>query len=136
MDKVEKAQRTVPGQRTVSGFTPEETVAGQLDAYNARDIDTFLDFWTSDAEMFQHPDTLLARGLGDIRSRHVVRFLEPDLKAQLVSRLVMGNKVVDTERVTRNFPDGKGEVDVVAIYDVQDGKIRKAWFIQGQPRMG
>lgn len=122
-------------QAVTDALTPEQVVAHQLDAYNARDIDMFMDFWDLEAEIYQHPDTLLAKGYGDIRARHVVRFLEPDLKAHLISRVVIGNKVVDTERVTRNFPNGKGEIDVVGIYDVQGGHIKKAWFIQGSPRM-
>ncbi|ESQ92981.1 steroid delta-isomerase [Asticcacaulis sp. AC460] len=117
------------------GLSPEQIVAGQLAAYNARDIEMFMSFWELDAEIYQHPDTLLSKGYGDIRARHVVRFLEPDLKAVLVSRTVMGNKVVDTERVTRNFPNGKGEVDVVGIYEILDGRIKKAWFLTGPPRM-
>lgn len=122
-------------QGLIQPLTPEQVVGRQLDAYNARNIDIFMDFWARDAEIYQHPDTLLAKGYGDIRARHVVRFLEPDLHAVLVNRVVMGNRVVDVEAVTRNFTNGKGEVDVVAIYDVQDGMIKKAWFIQGQPRM-
>jgi len=119
----------------VEPLTPEQVVARQLDAYNARNIDMFMDFWAEDAEIYQHPDTLLAKGYGDIRARHVVRFLEPNLRAHLVNRVVMGNRVVDVERVTRDFTNGKGDMDVVAIYDVQDGMIKKAWFLMGQPRM-
>jgi hypothetical protein len=39
--------------------------------------------------------------------------------------------VVDQEAVTRIFPDGPGEVDVVAIYEVESGRIAKAWFKMG-----
>jgi hypothetical protein len=39
--------------------------------------------------------------------------------------------VVDQERVTRTFPDGPGEIDVIAIYEVENGKIAKAWFKMG-----
>ena len=115
--------------------TPEALVAGQLNAYNARDIDAFMAYWHIDAEIYQHPDTLLAKGYGDIRARHVVRFLEPDLQAKLINRVVMGNRVVDIEQVTRNFPNGKGEVDVVGIYEIHEARIRKAWFLMGEPRM-
>jgi putative hydrolase of HD superfamily len=37
--------------------------------------------------------------------------------------------------VTRNFPEGVGEIDVIAIYEVQAGKIAKAWLKIGTPRM-
>ena len=41
--------------------------------------------------------------------------------------------MVDREVVTRNFPEGLGRVDVMAIYEVADGKIAKAWFKTGMP---
>jgi hypothetical protein len=41
--------------------------------------------------------------------------------------------VIDHETVTRSFPDGPGEVDVIAIYEVENGKIAKAWFKMGPP---
>lgn len=116
-------------------MSPADVVAGQLDAYNARDIEVFMAFWAKEAEIYSHPDTLLAKGHADIRVRHVLRFQEPDLYARLVSRVVLGDRVVDAERVTRNFPEGVGEVDVVAIYDVRDGLIVRSWFLMGTPEL-
>jgi putative hydrolase of HD superfamily len=43
----------------------------------------------------------------------------------------MGNVVVDHERVTRTFPEGRGVLDAVAIYEVENGKIAKVWLILG-----
>ncbi|MCE9521126.1 MAG: nuclear transport factor 2 family protein [Alphaproteobacteria bacterium] len=113
---------------------PEAVVARQLAAYNARDIDAFMATWRNDALYFEHPSTLLASGAEEIRARHVVRFAEPDLNGRLVARLSVGTMVVDREIVTRNFPDGIGEVDVIAIYEVDGDKIAKAWFKMGTPR--
>jgi hypothetical protein len=45
--------------------------------------------------------------------------------------MVAGNKVIDQEIVTPNLPDGMGRVEVIAIYDVERGKIANAWFIFG-----
>jgi hypothetical protein len=36
----------------------------------------------------------------------------------------MGNIVVDYETVSRSFPEGPGKVDLVAVYEVIDGKIQ------------
>jgi len=44
------------------------------------------------------------------------------------SRLV-ANMVIDQETVTRTFPDGPGEVDVVALDEVENGRIAKAWWL-------
>lgn len=113
----------------------EAVIAGQLAAYNARDIEAFMTFWHEDALVFEHPSTLLAAGAAEIRARHLVRFREPDLHGKLIGRLSVGGLVVDREIVTRNFPEGRGEVDVMAIYEVENGRIAKAWFKLGTPRL-
>lgn len=111
----------------------EAVVAKQLDAYNARDINAFVAMWADDAEYFAHPNELLARGIADIRDRHSARFQEPGLYGKLIARVSVGNLVVDREIVTRNFPEGRGKIDVIAIYEVEAGKIARAWFKLGSP---
>lgn len=113
----------------------ERPVQQQLEAYNARDIEAFMVWWAEDCQYYAFPSTLLASGAAEIRARHVERFREPDLHGKLLTRIVMGNLVVDHETVTRNFPEGKGEVDVVCIYEVEAGKIAKAWFRMGERRL-
>jgi hypothetical protein len=112
----------------------ESVIQDQLAAYNARDIEAFMSLWAEDAQYFEHPSKLLASGASEIRGRHIIRFKEPDLHGQLIHRMVVGNKVVDQEIVTRTFPDGPGRIDVIAIYEVEHGKIAKAWFIIGSRR--
>jgi hypothetical protein len=114
----------------------EAVVAGQLAAYNARDIEAFMTFWHEDAEIFGHPSTALARGACEIRARHVVRFQEANLHGKLLARMSVDNLVVDREIVTRTFPEGVGTLDVIAIYEVEGGKIARAWFKSGAPRLG
>ena len=114
---------------------PIEVVEHQLNAYNLKNIETFMESWHSEAEYYSHPNTLLARGLKEIRERHVERFREPDLFGKLVSRIQIDALVIDHEIVTRNFPEGKGKVEVVCIYEVQKEKITKAWFILGNREM-
>lgn len=112
-------------------FDPELIVQQQLDAYNARDIDALLAIYADDAQMFEHPATLLASGSAALRERFSVRFQEPNLYATLLQRMVMGNIVVDYERVTRTFPEGTGTIEFIMIYEVQQGRITKAWSITG-----
>lgn len=110
----------------------ELVVKDQLDAYNDRDIDTFMACWAEDAQIFEHPSKLLASGTKEIRERHLIRFQEPNLFGRLVHRAVVGNKVIDQEVVTRTFPEGTGQIDVICIYEVADRKIKTAWFIMGE----
>ncbi|SNR88488.1 MULTISPECIES: GNAT family N-acetyltransferase [unclassified Azospirillum] len=118
-----------------AGWAMAQPVARQLDAYNAKDIERFMEPWAVDCRYYAFPDTLLASGAAEIRARHVERFQEPDLFGRLISRTVVGNLVADHETVTRNFPEGKGEVDVLCLYEVAEGKIVKAWFKMGEKRI-
>jgi hypothetical protein len=121
---------------SITSIKPEEVVQKQLDAYNARDIEALLKIYADDAQMFEHPSKLLATGSAELRERFVVRFKEPDLHAALRQRIVMGHIVVDHEEVTRNFPEGRGKIDLVMIYEVQSGRIVKAWVIGGPKTLG
>ena len=65
----------------------------------------------------------------------MARFREPNLHAALVERVVMGHIVVDHEKVTRAFPEGPGSLELLMIYDVQKGRIAKAWSIVGTKKL-
>jgi hypothetical protein len=104
--------------------SPEAVVQRQLDAYNARDLDALLATYAPDARQYELPGKLLATGPFEIGPRLALRFQEPNLHAQLLQRAVMGNIVIDYETVTRTFPEGPGKLDLVAIYEVIDGKIQ------------
>lgn len=116
---------------TSSASHPAAVVQRQLEAYNARDVDAILATYAPDAQQFEFPDTLLATGTAQLRERFAARFQEPNLHAHLLHRTVLGNKVIDHEEVTRTFPEGPGKIELLAIYEVQDGKIAKAWFLSG-----
>ena len=109
----------------------EAVVQRQLDAYNARDLEALLAVYAEDAEVFEHPSTLLAAGRAALRERFAARFREPNLHAHLLKRIVSGIFAVDHERVVRTFAEGPGELDLVMLYEVREGKIRRAWSLVG-----
>jgi hypothetical protein len=115
--------------------SPEAVVQRQLEAFNARDLDTLMATYAEDAQQFEYPDTLLASGAAQIRARFEVRFQEPNLHARLIQRTVVGQVVMDHEEVTRTFPEGAGAIELIAIYEVRNGKIAAARFIFGQKRL-
>jgi hypothetical protein len=112
-------------------LSPEAVVQQQLAAYNARDLDALMATYAEDAQQFEHPSKLLASGAAQIRERSAMRFQEPNLHATLLQRTVMDNIVIDRETVARTFPEGPGTIELIAIYEVQSGRIAKAWFIFG-----
>lgn len=116
---------------THSDTDPESVVQRQLDAYNAHDLEALLATYAEDAQQFEYPGKLLVSGRDQLRERFTIRFAEPNLRAKLINRIVMGHTVIDHELITRTFPEGPGALEIVAIYEVKDGEIAKASFITG-----
>ena len=112
--------------------SPSAVVQAQLQAYNTKNIEALLRTYAPQAEHRSIHGELLARGHDELRVRLVARFAEPDLYARLVSRIAMGNFVTDAEIVTRNFPEGRGTLDLLCIYEVEEGLIQRAWFATGK----
>jgi putative hydrolase of HD superfamily len=111
--------------------SPLAVVQAQLDAFNAKDIDALMRAYAPDAEQFTLHGERLAKGIDGIRPRYVARFAEPDLHARLLSRTVMGKFVTDLELITRNFPEGVGTLEMLCIYEVENGRIQRASFAPG-----
>ena len=65
----------------------------------------------------------------------LARFAEPDLHARLLLRMVVGNVIVDLEIITRNFPEGRGTLEMLCVYEVADGRIQKASFLTGEKKL-
>ncbi len=114
----------------------ETIVQRQLDAYNARDLDALVALYADDAQLFEHPSTLLAAGSAALRERFAPRLREPNLHARLLQRIVMGAVVIDHEQITRNFPEGQGTLEMVMIYEVRGGRIATAWSVLGAKTVG
>ena len=131
---VRQSSRYLNFNRTHMQFSddPAAVVQRQLEAYNARDIDMLLATYGEDAQLFEHPSKLLASGTAELRERFAARFQEPNLRATLLSRTVMGNIVVDHEEVRRTFHEGPGRIRLLMIYEVQSGRIAKTWTIAGE----
>lgn len=110
-------------------------VQRQLDAYNAKDLDAWLGTYAVDARQFQLHGACLASGHAEMRQRIALRFAEPDLHARLLQRTVMENIVVDLEVITRNFPDGKGEIEMLCVYEIVGDLIQTASFAVGPVKL-
>ncbi|WP_396637530.1 nuclear transport factor 2 family protein [Maribacter sp. R77961] len=106
---------------------PETIVQKQLDAYNARDIDRFMDTYTDDISLFNYPVEKRSQGQEEMRKVYADFFTStPDLHCEIKNRIVIGNKVIDEEKITANG----NTFSTVAIYEVEDGKISKVYFLR------
>jgi hypothetical protein len=105
---------------------PEAVVQRQLDAYNARDLDAFLAQYSPEVRLYRPPAAEpVMVGRDAVAAFHATqRFHLPNLHAELVNRMVLGNKVVDHERVSgiRESP-----FEVAVVYEVKNGLIVASW---------
>ena len=108
--------------------TPADVVQAQLDAYNAHDVAALVAIYADKAQQFQHPDVLLAEGGAQIAARFTNRFAASRPQARLLNRIACGKLVIDQEIVTSVTDQGTAEQELVATYEVVDGRIARAWF--------
>ena len=108
-------------------MNPAHLVQRQLDVYNARDLQAFIACYSDDVQVYRPPAADAAMtgsaALAAFYAEH--RSNLPHLHAELLNRMVLGNKVVDHERVS-----GVREQPVEAAFDYEaDGaQIRRVWF--------
>jgi hypothetical protein len=97
-----------------------DPVQGQLDAYNAHDIEAFLSWYASDAVIRHADGRVLLQGHTEMRRRYQLMFDQnPELTAQVPTRIRAGRWVVDEEKVRL----ADGELHVVVGYEVREGLI-------------
>ena len=112
-----------------ANLNPADIVQGQLDAYNAQDLDAFCGFYAEDAVLGAYNGEIATRGLAAIRERHAKLFAEfPQNRAELLGRIVVGAHVIDHEQVLR-APGGES-FQVAPIYTLAGGKIARVDFVK------
>lgn len=120
---------TAPGRSAPR--SPEATlVQRQLDAYNAHDLDGFLATYSPEIEIFEIADASAPRmtGLEGMREVYGEMFASmPNLRCDLGNRIADGAYVIDHEICIVGEPGDPPE-RAIAIYQVEDGLIRRVWF--------
>lgn len=107
--------------------TPETLVQRQLNGYNFRDIEAFLEPYSEDVELYNYPNTLLGKGKEVMRKNYAEMFKNtPNLHCELKGRIVQGNVVIDKEHV--QF--GDKFIEATAIYHIENGKIQEVYFVK------
>jgi hypothetical protein len=108
----------------------ERVVQAQVDAFNRRDVDAFMATYAADAIHWEYPADTVFAGAPRIRAHYAELFSDPDaagLHAEVRERIVKGRFVIDEENV-RGLPGDDPHVSVI-IYEVVDGRIQNAWFM-------
>ena len=108
--------------------TPLALVQRQLNAYNLRNVDALLEPYADDIEFYTLPDKLIAKGKDDMRKQYTAFFARAQsLHCEILNRIIKGNVIIDHESVSTG---GKEKIDAIAIYHIENNKIKKVYFVQ------
>lgn len=110
--------------------TPEQVVQLQLEAYNEGNIEKFMSVFSEDIELWTLGESQpWSKGHEAVKAVYANLFINsPDLHSVVMNRSVIGNKVIDYERVTGR--NGGEVLYLVMIYEVRDGKIFRATAVR------
>ena len=109
-------------------MTAVDVVQRQVNAYNDRDLDRFVAEY-SDAILVHRMPSIEPAIVGKVKFAEFYatqRFNLPRLHAEIVNRIVLGNKVIDHERITgvKSAP-----FEIVVIYEIADNLIQRVWSL-------
>lgn len=105
-------------------------VEAQLAAYNAHDVDAFMRCYTQDCVIEDGEGERLLTGHAEMRPRYVSLFASsPNLHCEIVSRICVGNYVIDAEHITGRVPDLRHAVVIYRI-DKKSSLISHVRFLR------
>jgi len=119
---------TQNNQPKEEAMKPEEVINVQLEAYNRRDLEAFAATYASDIQVIETDGsrpTLV--GIEALRERFGTKTFKLDgLNAEIRSRMVVGNKVIDHEITT--WAGIAAPIESVVVYEVENDLITNVWF--------
>jgi len=109
-----------------------ELLERHFQAYNDHELDAFLATMSDHVELITHPNPeSTLRGKEAVRTHYRdKRFCIPDLRSELLSRVICGSTAVDHERI---FGLGPEPIEAVLAYDVEDGLIARVRVLATGP---
>lgn len=107
---------------------PEDLIDLQLEAYNRRDLEAFAATYAQDVRIIGADGTRPPLiGIEALRETFGTKtFKLEGLHAEIRSRMVVGNKVIDHEITT--WTARSAPIESVVVYEVNQGLITNVWF--------
>jgi hypothetical protein len=107
---------------------PEEVIKNEVKAYNERNLEAFMATYHEEIKIYRFPDKLLYTGKKEMKKYYKELFEKAkNLKARIVNRLIMGNIIIDHEKVFGHIKTP--ELEAILIYQIKDGLIFRVWMI-------
>ena len=122
---------SIPIIQAQNAINPEEIVQENLDFYNQRNIDGFMNSFSDSISLFLFGKTEpVANGKDEIRRLYKELFDDsPKLHSTILHRAVIRNKVIDHESI-KGRKGSKKTLKLVMIYEVSGDKIVRMTVIR------
>ncbi len=103
--------------------SPAAVVQRFVDAYNARNVERFVEPLADKVQVYNYPGQLAYEGKDYMRQRFGEVFPKsPKVHCEIIKRIALGNTIIDQERITGT---AQGTVEQITIYKVEGGKITR-----------
>jgi len=109
-------------------ISPEDTIKREVKAYNDRNLQAFMATYHDEIKIYRFPDKLLYSGKLEMKKYYKELFEKAkNLYAKIVNRMVLGNIIIDHEKVTGHIK--APELEAILIYQIKDSLIYRVWII-------
>lgn len=107
---------------------PVTIVQGQVDAFNARDLDRFVGYYSANVVLDDGDGHVMAQGHDALRALYGQLFAQsPALHAEIPRRIHVGSYVIDEEEISGFIFEGfPSEMHVAVIYRMEGDTIARA----------
>lgn len=115
----------------LNNITLEKIVQRNLNAYNSRDLETFMSCFHHEIKMYNFGiEKPSAQGLEEVRKIYQSLFEQsPKLHSTIIKRIIFENKIIDHESITGRLGI-ENPIEMVLIYEVNEEKIVKITAIK------
>lgn len=110
----------------------EKAVQVQVEAYNARNMDDFIKWYTDDIKAIDlDTEEIIFIGKKEMIPEYIETFKNQYLHCEIKNRMVLHRTVIDYEKITIN--ENGDTREAIAIYDVEEnGLISTVRFTKGK----
>lgn len=100
-----------------------------VESYNSSDARAFADLFEETAFVYEHPNQPTQKSRKEIFEYYEKLFAEyPNNRTEVLHRIIIGNRIIDHERVKRSFDVESFEV--LTIYEMGDELIKRVDFVR------
>lgn len=102
-------------------------VVKQVESYNLKDLEKFLECYTEDIRVYMlQTGNEVTNGKEQLSNIMKQSFeSDPEAKTEIVDSMTQGNLVIQIEKVSNH---GGKTIQTISIYEIRDEKISQLWF--------